>query len=97
MAIESPSEVCYQKKVKVLAAQSFLTITHGLYIARQAPLSMEFPRQEYWRGLTFPPLGDLPKSGIELASLGSPALAGGCFFVFFFFTTELPGKLCILL
>ena len=30
MAVESPSEVCYQKKVKVLAVQSCLTITHGL-------------------------------------------------------------------
>ena len=30
--------------------------------------------------------GYLPNSGIELASLVSPALAGG------FFTTELPGK-----
>ena len=29
-------------------------------IALQAPLSMEFSRQEYWRGLPFPPLGDLP-------------------------------------
>ena len=30
-----------------------------LYIADQAPLSMEFPRQEYWSGLPFPPPGDL--------------------------------------
>ena len=29
-------------------------------VARQAPLSMEFPRQEYWSGLPFPPPGDLP-------------------------------------
>ena len=35
------------------------------YIARQAPLSMEFSRQEYWSGLPFPSPGDLPDTGIE--------------------------------
>ena len=43
----------------------------------QAPLSMGFPRQEYWSGLPFPTSGDLPVPGIELTSLVSPALAGG--------------------
>ena len=38
-------------------------------IARQAPLSMGFPRQEYWTGLPFPPPGDLPDPGIEPVSL----------------------------
>ena len=33
-------------------------------IARQVPLSMEFPRQEYWSGLPFPSPGNLPNSGI---------------------------------
>ena len=42
-------------------------------VAHQAPLSMGFPRQEYWSGLPFPPPGDLPDPGIEP---GSPALAG---------------------
>ena len=36
---------------------------------RQVPLSMEFPRQEYWSGLLFPPPGDLPNPGIEPTSL----------------------------
>ena len=31
----------------------------------QIPLSMEFSRQEYWRGLPFPSPGDLPDPGIE--------------------------------
>ena len=53
-------------------------------ITRQAPLSVEFSRQEYWSGQSFPPPGDLPDPGIEHAS---PALAGG-----FFFTTEPSGK-----
>ena len=34
-------------------------------IALQAPLSMEFSRQEYWRGLPFLSPGDLPNSGIK--------------------------------
>ena len=52
-------------------------------VACQTPLSMEFSRQEYWNGLSFPSLGDLPNTGIEPTS---PALAGR------FFTTESPGK-----
>ena len=39
--------------------------------ACQAPLSMGFPRQEYWSGLPFPSPGDLPDPGIKP---GSPAL-----------------------
>ena len=35
------------------------TVTH------QAPLSMEFSRQEYWSGLPFPSPGDLPDPGIK--------------------------------
>ena len=35
------------------------------YIAHQAPLSMGFPRQEYWSGLPFLSSGDLPNPGIE--------------------------------
>ena len=57
--------------------------------APQAPLSMGFSRQEYWSGLPFPPLGDLPDPGIEpssLASLASLVLAGRLF------TTEPLGK-----
>ena len=40
-----------------------------------SPLSMGFPRQEYWGGLPFPSAGDLPNPGIEL---GSPALQADC-------------------
>ena len=35
-------------------------------IAHQAPLSMGFPRQEYWSRLPFPPPGDLPNPGSNL-------------------------------
>ena len=55
-------------------------------IACQAPLSMEFPRQEYWSGSPFPSPGYLPDAGIEPGSPVSPALTGG------FFTAVLPGK-----
>ena len=33
-------------------------------VAYQAPLSMEFSRQEYWSGLPFPSPGDLPEPDI---------------------------------
>ena len=46
-------------------------------IACQAPLSMEFPRQEYWSGSPFPSPGYLPDSGIKHTSLASPAWADG--------------------
>ena len=55
-------------------------------VARQAPLSMGFSRQEYWRGLPCIPPGDLPNPGIEPWSLMSPALADG------FFTAEPLGE-----
>ena len=42
-------------------------------VADQAPLSMEFSRQEYWSGLPFPAVGDLPDSGIEPVSPASQA------------------------
>ena len=51
-------------------------------IARQAPLSMGFSRQEHWSGLSCPPPEGLPDPGIKPTSLRSPALAGG------FFTTS---------
>ena len=40
----------------------------------QAPLSLEFSRQEYWSGLPFPTPGNLPKLGLEPATPASPAL-----------------------
>ena len=58
------------------------TVTH------QAPLSMGFPRQEYWSGFLCPPPGDLPDLGSEPMSPVSPALVDRIF------TTEPPGKSC---
>ena len=74
----------------VKTSPSFCSVTKSVQlcgtprtVARQASLTVGFPRQGYWSGLPCPPPGGLPDPGIELAS---PALAGG------FFTTEPPGK-----
>ena len=48
-------------------------------VAHQAPLSMEFSRQECWSGVPFPTPGDLSDLGIKPPSLLSPALAGRLF------------------
>ena len=55
-------------------------------VAHQAPLSMGFPRQEYWSGMPFSPPRGLLEPGIKPMSPVSPALAVGLF------TTEPPGK-----
>ena len=52
-------------------------------VSRKVPLSMGFPRQEYWSGLPFPSPGNLPHLRTKLTS---PALAA------VFFTTEPPGE-----
>ena len=48
-----------------LVAKSCLTLVTPWTVACQTPLSMEFSRQEYWSGLSFPSPGDLPNPGIE--------------------------------
>ena len=71
---------CY---VCVLSRFSYIRLCATPWtVVRQAPLYMEFSRQEYWSGLPFPPPGDLPNPGTELSSLISPALSGR------FFTTH---------
>ena len=52
-------------------------------VAHQAPLSMEFSSQEYWRGWPFPSAGDLPDPGIKS---GSPAMQAD------YLLSEPPGK-----
>ena len=47
-------------------AQSYLTLCN--HMDRQAPLSMEFSRQEHWNGLLFPSPGNLPDPRIKSAS-----------------------------
>ena len=73
----SPSQIYF-----TLCVQSFshvwLFVTSWT-LAHQAPLSMEFSRQEYWSGLPFLSPGDLPSPGIEPTPLGAPTLAGEFF------------------
>ena len=61
-------------------------------VAHQAPLSMEFSKQEYWECIAISYPGDTPNPGVELTPLASPALAGrflttvpqlGCPFYYF--------------
>ena len=66
-----------------LVAQLCLTLATLWTVARPAPLSMGFPRQECWSGLPYPPPGDLPDPGVEP---GSPALQAVSL------PTDLPGK-----
>ena len=56
---------------KVKSLSLFRLFATAWTVAHQAPLSIEFSRQEYWSGLTFLPPGDIPDPGIEP---GSPAL-----------------------
>ena len=55
----------------LLSCQSCPTLCDPMDLARQAPLSMGFSRQEHWSGLPCPPPGDFPDSGIKPRS---PAL-----------------------
>jgi len=54
-----------------LVTKSCPTLVAPWTVAHHAPLSLGFSRQEYWSGLPFPTLGDLPDPGIKL---GSPTL-----------------------
>ena len=53
--------------------QSCRTLCDPVIVARQAPPSTGFSRQEHWTGLPCPPLGDLPTPGMEFVS---PVLQG---------------------
>ena len=67
-----------------LVTKSYLTLATPWTAACQVPLSMGFPKQEYWRGLPFPSPADLPDPETEPAS---SALADR------FFTAEPLGSL----
>jgi len=64
-------------------------VAKGSAVACQAPMFIEFSRQEYWSGLPLPIPGHLPDPRMEPGSPMSLALASG------FFTIEPPGKLPI--
>ena len=73
-----------------VCAQSFSSVWLSVTpcnVAHQAPLSMEFSRQEYQSGLAFPTSGDLPDVGIESTPL---AIAGR--FLYYYATWEAPER-----
>ena len=51
-----------------LVTKLCLNLATTWIVACQAPLSMGFPRQEYWSGLPYPFPGDLPDPGVEMSS-----------------------------
>ena len=57
--------------MKVLVTQLYPTLWDPMDYSLQAPLSMEFSRQEYWSRWLYPFPGDLPDPGIKT---GSPTL-----------------------
>ena len=60
------SEMASNMWLVCLVTKSYLTLLRSPWtIACQAPLSMGFLRQEYWRGLPFPTAGDLPDQRME--------------------------------
>ena len=79
--LDTCSYICFYVYVQSLSHIRLLSTPWT--VARQAPLSMKFSRQEYWNGLPFPSPGDVPDPGIEPVS---PGLAGR------FFTIEPSGK-----
>ena len=74
-AFSTMHSACMRGKLR----QSCPTLCDPWTVARQAPLSMGFFRQEYWSGLPCPPPGDLPDRRIEPTSLMSPESADGFF------------------
>ena len=69
--LEPMANKIFEKCCCCLVTKSRLTLFDPMDYSHHAPLSMGFPRQQFWSGLPFPPLGDLPDPGIGPAS---PAL-----------------------
>ena len=71
--------VCVRARVHVQSLSRVRIFATLWMVARQAPLSVGFSRQEHWSGLPFPPPEDLPHPGMEPMSPVCPALAGRFF------------------
>ena len=79
----SPGNHFYLNWFKVKSLSRVQLFETPWTISYQAPLSLEFSRQEYWSGSPFPSPGDLPNPGIEP---GSPILQADVL------PSEPPGK-----
>ena len=64
----------FAMRVCMLSHQPCPTLCDYRTVARQAPLSMGFSRQDYWSGLPCPPPGDLPNPGVQPTPPAAPAL-----------------------
>ena len=74
------------------ATQSCPTVCEPMdWVDCQAPMPMEFSRQEYLSGVLFPIPGDLPNPEIKPTSLVSPALTVG------FFPTSAPREAIVVI
>ena len=62
---QRPEETCGNFYTGGLVTKSRLTLATPWTVACHAPLSMGFPRQEYWSGLPFLSPRDLPNPGIK--------------------------------
>ena len=83
--------VCVCTRVRAQSFSHVRLFESPWTVARQAPLSLGFSRQEYWSRFPFPSPGDLPDPGIKPTSPVSLALAGKLF------TTKPPGNISALL
>ena len=88
--VVNSESLCWTSEAKLLCEHMHVCMLHCILlfatlwtVVQQGPLFMEFPRQEYWSGLSFPPPGDLPHPGIES---WSPALQADSL------PSEPPGK-----
>ena len=70
-----------------MSSKLFATPWTVAHCSPQAPVSVEFSRQEYWRGLPFPSPGDLPDPERDQMSLAPFILADR-----FFTSSVAPGK-----
>ena len=67
--LSSSGTVKTRSEVKYLSLSHFQLFVTPWTVVHQAPLYMEFSKQEYWSGLLFPTPGDLPNPGAEPVSL----------------------------
>ena len=72
--VENLCKFLFQSIHRKTVSRVWLFVT-PLFVAHQAPLSMEFSRQECWSGLPFPRPGDLPDPGVEPSSLAVQAVS----------------------
>ena len=71
--------------------------THWTVCILQAPLSMEFSRQEYWSDLPFPSLGDLPDPRVSCTAGRFPTMShqGSPYMIYIIYPQKFPKSNCV--